>query len=925
MVPQSNLDGSTKADQTGHEPNINTDVQSYLISNYREALKKGDKSAAKSCLLAARYFSVNDPNVTNEIYMMAKSDGDVSEASKCFANMFNDIFMANGSGSPKNHTNESSVVINQIKDEIRLLLNDLKSHHLKLKSSQTPASAGIRQTNSVSQSPMLSPRLRMSSEDRAASRESLSRLDSHLHSKTTSFFYQQLFDNLPKDVKSSILDHSIDTCDNPLERCRLMMLSISIFSDSVSKYGSQLISTLTSLSEPDVATRKKLMSSCPPMVCQYAKSLLVLDAIPLIFSAPESENLDFEIEELLSRTLSYYSEFYLENIASEYEFDELHEGLKKTIAARILGKENNSTADDSMEDNLVTVLNLLFDRYIHLFSSDSDATNRLKNLRLLIADKSSQTVASDRIIELFKSLELAGVPSSLIENPSKEKMEINDVTPPPKARGRPKKSQTSVIVSPDNEMKRHYYRAREANFVFYSIIQYMFVNCAKYLKQTRSRVLLKFDNPLSTLIESELARTSNQRTSRSKHLNNDFSTSPSKKIKVEVSPAKSIVHHQKDSPLNSEQSKMMDLAMIRALSEAHKCLDFLDHEGCIKSLWSLLKSANAGPNFDELNWFNRITADSMIMTGQYEMAVETLDTIVYEKKDEPLVKKGHIDAETSTLTIMTGSPPVGVYHLRALTQLISCHVQMLDKIETYQCIDELLSKIKQAGLLTNDENYSTGNIINEYMVIIQEQQSLGFLFFDTLSIVRYCVDVLMEILRRHVVCLNSTSDTVVGHIIVLSQFDWPKETPIYVQCINWLRANKPKSTTPQCLSASTKFTYSEFFNYILNPNIIEDFMAMLNQGYTLDIKSSHGSSFHSSSHQNRSSNSSSGSLRGSSIGSSTRSGKAITTRGVNKTFKEDLKIALIAQMKQSVQLVPLDLISEFIQSSLIPFLNSTKK
>lgn len=944
-------DGLSESSQCS---NSHSDVQSYLISKYREALKKGDKSAAKSCLLAARYFSVNDPNVTNEIYMMAKSDGDVSEASKCFTNIFNDLFSSSNQNQPSNQTNDlrSSEVNIQIKEEIRQLINDLKAQYLKLKSSSTPGAGGMRQAHSVSQSPMLSPRLRLSSEDRAASRESLSKLDSHLHSKTSSIFYQQLFDNLTRDVRVNILDHAIDTCESPLEKCRLMMLSISIFSDNVLKYGPQLIGTLSDLSQPEVAIKKKLLTSCPPMISHYAKSLLILDAIPLIFSTPESSSQDYEIADLLHKIFSYYCEYYLENVASEYEFDELHDGLKKTIAARILGKDqSNSTPDDSMEDNLITILNLLFEKYLNTFKDEPEVTNQLKELRNLIADKSRQQTTSDEIIEISKRFDFKGVPMSFVEHPNREKLnntnsntsDVKTATPPPKGRGRPKKSQPTVIVSVDSETtKKHYSQACQANFIFYSILQHMLINCAKYLRQTKSRIVLKFDNPLATLIETELtSKTSSQRSSRSKHQTADSSSgTPSKKAKLDMSPAaksaamSSLSCLQKDSPLNSEHSKLMDQAIIATLSEAHKCVQFLKSDPwsstALEPLWTSFLDGLAS-----LNWYNRVLVDSMIMTSQHEEAVEILDKIVHEiTKDEPLIKEGHLDAGTSTLTITPGLPPVGVVHLRALTQLISCRIQLTDRHEAFKCIDELLSKIKQAGLLTNDESYSTGNIIDEYMIIVPlsdsdklQRLNFGFLFFDALSVIRYAVNISMDILRRHMVSPSSTSDLVVGHLIVLSQFDWPKESQIYEQSLEWLRSNKPKSTTPQCLSASTKFTYAEFFHYIFNPNIVEDFMAMLNQGYTLDIKSLQASGVMHSPRasqqlsQSRGGSSGSGSSeRGGGGGTSTRSGKAITTRGVNKTFKEDLKVALVGKMKQSTLLMPLDLITEFIQSCLLPFL-----
>lgn len=930
--------------------NQRTDVQSYLISRYRDALKSGDKSFAKSCLLSTRLFSVDDPNITNEIYVMAKADGDISEAAKCFANIFENLFAnANPADSL---TNEALVVANQMKEETRLLLNELKSQHLKLRS--TPiVTSHARQIPSVSQSPLLSPRLRTSSEDRSMSRDPVLSLDKHLNSSNKSFFYQQLFDHLNQDVRRSILSHSIDSCDNPFERCRFMMLLISLFNDSVTTHGHRLLKTLIDLSQSTNENSnndcdKSLGTTRPESMCQYARSMLVLDAIPLIFSLTESQNLEFDLDELFQQTINYYSEFCLERAAEEYEFEELHEGLRKAIAARILAKDINCPAhEDSIEENLNISLNLLFDRFLHEFSNDTATIGNLKKLRQLIVGKSGcKSVPLEQVRGLMTELELENdIPENILfaigkdDGSSSSSSQTTAATPPPKSRGRPKKVQPTVIVSPDDGVRRHLQRkAKEALFIFTSILQNLFVNSSLYLKQTRSRILMNFDNPLASQIETEITKSSSQRLSRAKNLASETScASPSKKIKLDSQSSsenlKSSVlnmiddmerHEQEESPLDSEHSKRMDREVVDTLREVGKCMAFLKTTSAtFEKLFNRFLTTNSAHN---LKWFSRIHVDCMIISRDFESAMSSLNKIMINQ-DELNVKRERDSTELSTLTVSTGtSPSVEVHHLRALTQTILCNIQLRDKNSTLETIASLLSKIKQSGLLTNDENYSTGNVIDEFRVVFKdgEDQPVGFLFFDALSLIRYVVVVLMDILKCYVTHPNPNSDPIIGHAIVLSQLDWPNQVQIYDSCISWIRANKPKSTTPQCLSALTKFTYPDFFNYILDPNILEDFMALLNEGITLDIKNSRQASTTtspggSSSQQTNTSTASSRSSSG-----STRSGKAITTRGVNKTFKEDLKVALIAQMKNSSPLVPLDLIAEFVQTSLVPFLMLTK-
>lgn len=857
-----------------------------------------------------------DPKATYEAYLKAKSDGDVGEASKCFASIFCDLFARSQKDTDpmQGKTSESLVVINQTKEEIRLLLSELKSHYLKLKSSlmMNSIGGGLRQTSSVCTSPMLSPRVRMSSEDRTASRESLTKLDSQLRSTSKSFFYQQMFDNLSHHVRLDLLTHSIDACDNLLEKCRLMMLSITLFNETVANHAKQLIATLVGLTDET----GKAATNVRPIVTlrQQAKSLLILDAIPLVLNLKDVELAQVDLDQLFERTIKFYSEHYVQNAANEYEPQELHEGLKKSVAARILGREIQSTLDESMEENILSTLIALSERYLkEVIADDGNLKEKLHDLRCAVANRQSKTTATfERVLEVIETIGLDDeIPENVLLSDTEH---VNPpsvpvpVTPPPKGRGRPKKVQASVIVNPDEGMrKQQKAKAKVARFVFFSIMQHLLVNATQYFKQTRSRILMKFSIPPQLMASLDtIPKGSTARPSRG--------SSQTKKVKVEVKEVGSAnIQSQKSSepsPLESDESRRIDEAILKALNELRKCYEYLSRDSnrpiCV--LWRQIPKRLA---LNEQNWFKRMLIDLNILLGQYSEALDSLKPVLEPKVDCEgiVVKREQIDAETSTSTIMAGPSPITTVQLRFLVQAVACSIQLADKVVVFRNIEELLRRMRQVGLLANDENYSTGNILDDYMVLIGPQQDhLGFLFFDALSVIRYTVDTLMHSLRPQATSLSPTADSLVGHIIVMSQFDWPRELPIYEHCILWLRENKPKSTTPQCLSASTKFTYSEFFQHIFNPNIIEDFMALLNQGYTLDIKSA---ACPAQGTGNRSHNSS---------GSSTRSGKAITTRGVNKTFKEDLKIALIAQMKVSSILIPLDTISNFIQSTLIPFL-----
>lgn len=995
------------------DENDSNDVQNYLITRYRDALKSGDKSYAKSCLLATRLFSVNDKNITNEIYLMAKSDGDVGEAAKCFANIFTDLMLANRPTKEQQHeTNlcdtaqncETQSVINQMKEEIRLLLTELKAHYLKLKSVVVTSmfNQQTRQAPSVAQSPMLSPRLRLASEDRAASKETVAKLDSHLHNATKRFFYQQLFDNLPKEVRKSLLDYSIENCDSPFEQCRLMILAISIFKEETIRLGSKLLKTLIDLSQstpPNEKTNAIHQDTTTPgpsrssIMSYHAKSMLVLDAIPLVFNnISKSEKLnDIRIEDLLMIVFDYYSKVLLENAANEYEFDELHEGMIKTIAARILGKDliNANSKSDQLLDrsgtgfdvSLIASIELLMDKYLEDMTCE-DKKRSFSNLTEATYRKNYEEDLnhSFRIPNFINSNEFENdIPDSILldtavhdettNNPSSQGSN-NSVSTPTRTRGRPKKVQASVIVAPDDEVVKNLHaKAKMWYFLYFATLRYLFPRCLYYLRQTKSRILMRFNNPLAQLIEDQLKAGTQNSSAPNKSTNKQSQPSEdNKRLKLDehaelnIAPDARGTNHSveskglkqfrklKGSPLNTEQNRTIDASLMATLEKIQWCLKLLGPNSEFPILNKLWIKFNKLFKFDGCGWFSRLSAEALFHSQDNLLALDELSKIVESANTEPQIKKDPNDMDTSTLTVNTGSNSVvEVKHLRASAQMISAALSIEDKPRAYHHIDRLLFKIRLSGLLSNDAGivgYNSGNIIDEYMTLVEpcwspNDPDLGFLFFDTLSMIRYVVDILKDILEKYINHGIQKArgkrtppiwmDNFIGHCIVLSQMDWPRHAALYERCITWIRTNKPVSLTPQCLSQATKFTYTEFINYVVNPTIIEDFLSLVNDGYTLELGATGGGSgsgaASSSQASDQSSQQSSGEQQHSQQRTSARQAatKTMTTRGVNRNFKDQLKYMLIDQMEQSSILMPLDLITNFVQSSLLPSLLSAGK
>lgn len=871
---------------TGQQGQISNDVQTYLIDNYREAVRQGDRSAAKSCLLAARYFSVDDPIVMNEIYLMAKSDGDINEASKCFASLVklllpsdNHRSESNGSGS-----NHPTALISRIKDEIELYLSQLKSKSLQLKS-KPPATLSSRDRAEPG------PTRLHSRDPQSQLSQSLSQVS--LHSRSDIVFYHQLFENLPADVNKSIIDQTIDSCEDCFEQCRLMLLSMSVFPDSVDTYSNRLLARLIEI----VRT-----TEWRDDYREYASSLLVLDAIPLVLRLIPLSRLTLDIGELFSHILGYYSRHCLKVAAEEYSYNELEDGLRKSIAERILCKESDHLYEDVIEDNINSTFDLLYDKYL-------EETND-ENIQSFLNEFS--TIVTGGPMTIFQLLErqIGSLRIMIAERSTNDQPQTSSL---PKPRGRAKKSQTPDIL-PDNKLLSE---ASLFKVVFFTLVRRLFKSSALYLRQTRSSILIDFDNPNTrdgTEEESEshpLARfrklhsiVSSASTESHEFAKPQFARpSPDspllKKIRLEreqrernrpyIAP---VGQPSKESPLNSAFSREMDEKIIANLCVARQCIDLILEKKYLNRLWSDFLNQNS---IESCYWYRRILVDTSIFKQQYDEASDILQSIVSDCKDASGIM---VDQYSS------------VKMLRAFAQLVCCEIIDRRQEKPFLYVDHLLVELRKNGIAAASDNYFGGDVMKEYKVIVL--QNLGFLFFDSLPLIRFCVDALTSFLHRTVFEMDGLTDTIVGHTIALSQFDWPKYAHVYELCIEWIRNSKPKSVTPQCLSDATKFTYPEFFQFVKNPTIIEDFMALLNQGYTLDFKDNSPNSSSAANQPSTSRNSSS---------SSSRSGKAITTRGVNKNFKEDLKVTLTAQMKNSISIVPLELMLDFIQAFLLPRLN----
>lgn len=162
------------------------------------------------------------------------------------------------------------------------------------------------------------------------------------------------------------------------------------------------------------------------------------------------------------------------------------------------------------------------------------------------------------------------------------------------------------------------------------------------------------------------------------------------------------------------------------------------------------------------------------------------------------------------------------------------------------------------------------------------------------TLLDFCISALITSLNHTTLLSLKPSDAGIGHLIVLSQYQWPKYIDIFNMCIASIRPNENVVTTKSVQPQVHKFTYLPFLDYIVHPDILEEFMAIASdERVNLEIKPVQAAS-----------------MKG--------TAKSMTTRGVNKGAKEEVRGCLITQMKKPNAKLTSALFIDFILNQLKP-------
>ncbi|KAJ4445283.1 integrator complex subunit 10 isoform X1 [Periplaneta americana] len=273
--------------------------------------------------------------------------------------------------------------------------------------------------------------------------------------------------------------------------------------------------------------------------------------------------------------------------------------------------------------------------------------------------------------------------------------------------------------------------------------------------------------------------------------------------------------------------------------------------------WDLLHSSDSlEREFAKLSqhlkldsWLHGFLIDAAIYKGRFEDALSKIGNLA---------------------TVETGTNGTLRRHLR-LASTFYCQ-GLFDR--SMEHILQLVTSLPASTAATTSP--SVGQLTNVLLQPSQSNRHLHFLPLTRTQVLQYCIKLLVAALKRQCLSkLRPDNDLAIGHIITLLQFDWPLEEDLMTHLMERIRQRG-------------SFSYSLFQNYIVNVDVLEEFMYLSTEqggGITLDIMPT----------------------------AQLTSQRRISTRGTDKGVKEDFKMAMKRQVARSIE--PLDnLIIKFLTS-----------
>ncbi|XP_077524982.1 integrator complex subunit 10 [Amblyomma americanum] len=234
-------------------------------------------------------------------------------------------------------------------------------------------------------------------------------------------------------------------------------------------------------------------------------------------------------------------------------------------------------------------------------------------------------------------------------------------------------------------------------------------------------------------------------------------------------------------------------------------------------------------HMEEWPWFQSFLIESLIYQDQPKEAVAKLYKIA-EATNDPATKN------------------------KVNLQLASCFHSFGEPSAACSKLLDVVCSLPETSVPASATPYHTPETLHR-----KPERKLVFACYDRTEVLCFCMKTLITCFKDKVLMQFSRDDLALGHLIVMTQYDWPEEEPLFRKLLDIIKKQG-------------SFCYGLFFNYLINADMLEEFMYITTSnggGVTLDLLPT----------------------------STTQVGRQrAVTRGVNKGAKEDLRLAMEKQV-----------------------------
>ncbi|XP_022111928.1 integrator complex subunit 10-like isoform X2 [Acanthaster planci] len=190
---------------------------------------------------------------------------------------------------------------------------------------------------------------------------------------------------------------------------------------------------------------------------------------------------------------------------------------------------------------------------------------------------------------------------------------------------------------------------------------------------------------------------------------------------------------------------------------------------------------------DTWPWFTAFQIDRFLFKAEFDQALRMLQE-QYKK-------------------LSTAQQTAGNQVLKTLLQTAACYFR---QSQHSSACEMTLNAVRHLPTMAKDTPHAAQSVATTEKMYNKNLRQLPLVPCTSLALLPYFVQLLLLSYKKKVFHLRDTEDTALGHMLVLMQYDWPKEEVLFQELIKKLKRQG-------------SFSYPIFFQYIINIDMLEEF------------------------------------------------------------------------------------------------------